>query len=41
MKVQIFHIGYSEDTFQIPPEGFSPPDNRANELPDWFEYWPI
>ena len=41
MKVQLFHIGYSEDTSQSPPEGFSPPDNRANERPDWFEYWPI
>ena len=41
MEVQLFHIGYSEDTFQSLPEGFSPLDNRVNERPDWFEYWPI
>lgn len=39
--VHLFHIAYSEETANSRPVGFELMDNRGNERPDWYEYWPI
>lgn len=41
MQTFLFHIAYSPETFEGIAPGFDLLDNRANERPDWFEYWPI
>ena len=40
-KVHLYQIAYSVDTWNAVPSGMLPLDNRANERPDWAEYWPI
>lgn len=37
----LYQISYSNETWNTVPEGALPLDNRANERPDWAEYWPI
>lgn len=37
----LYQIAYSEETWQMVPHNVLPLDNRANERPDWAEYWPI
>jgi hypothetical protein len=39
--VKIFQICYSEATLANVPAGMMALDNRANQRPDWREYWPI
>lgn len=39
--VHLFHIAYSDETVNNRPAGFELMDNRRNERPDWYEYWPI
>ena len=41
MKLLLFHIAYSAETYLSTPSGFKALDNRSNERSDWFEYWPI
>lgn len=40
-RVHLYQIAYSEQTWASVPEIMLPLDNRANERPDWAEYWPI
>lgn len=40
-QAHIYQIFYSDVTRQEIDPGFIPLDNRANERPDWREYWPI
>ena len=40
-RIEIHHLAYDDETMAQVPEGFIPLDNRANERPDWREYWPI
>lgn len=37
----LYQIAYSEETWHLASPGFNKLDNRANERPDWAEYWPI
>lgn len=37
----LYHIAYSEETWNSVPKGLIRLDNRSNERPDWAEYWPI
>jgi len=39
--VRILQIYYDAATRSILDPAFEPLDNRSNERPDWFEYWPI
>lgn len=39
--VHLHQIAYSEATLAAVEPGYTLLDNRANERPDWFEYWPI
>lgn len=39
--VHAFQIFYNDATRAAVDPAFQPLDNRANERPDWFEYWPI
>lgn len=39
--VHLYHIAYSAETFASVGSGYLMLDNRANERPDWREYWPI
>lgn len=39
--VYLYQIAYSEETFAAVEPGYQVLDNRANERPDWYEYWPI
>ena len=39
--VHLFQIAYSPETLAAIEPGYAELDNRANERPDWFEYWPI
>jgi hypothetical protein len=39
--IRVFQIYYDEATRACLDPGFEPLDNRANERPDWFEYWPM
>ncbi len=40
-KIEIYHIAYSEETYQNKEDGYLVLDNRNNERSDWREYWPI
>lgn len=40
-NVRLYQIAYSEDTWRSVPKSLLPLDNRANERPDWAEYWPV
>lgn len=40
-RARIFQIHYDEATRRLLDPAFAPLDNRANERPDWAEYWPI
>jgi SAM-dependent methyltransferase len=40
-NVALYHIAYSEETWNSVPKGLIRLDNRSNERPDWAEYWPI
>ena len=37
----LYQIAYSDETWKSVPKDVLPLDNRANEKPDWAEYWPI
>jgi hypothetical protein len=39
--VRLFQIGYSDATVAALEPGYALLDNRPNERPDWYEYWPI
>ena len=39
--VHLFHIAYSQTTYDAAPPGYLILDHRANERSDWREYWPI
>jgi hypothetical protein len=39
--VRAFQIFYNEATRAQLDTDFEPLDNRSNERPDWFEYWPM
>ncbi len=39
--VHAFQIFYNDATRAALDPAFEPLDNRANERPDWYEYWPI
>lgn len=39
--IHLLQIGYSESTVAALEAGYDLLDNRANERPDWYEYWPI
>jgi hypothetical protein len=39
--LRLFQIAYSEATLAAVEPGYEVLDNRANERPDWYEYWPI
>ena len=41
VAVQLFQIAYSEAILAAVEPGYQVLDNRSNERPDWFEYWPI
>lgn len=38
---RIFHIAYSEETYQSATPPFEVLDHRTNPRPDWREYWPM
>lgn len=40
-NVEIYHIGYNDQTVRSKPDDFLLLDNRDNLRPDWYEYWPI
>jgi hypothetical protein len=40
-NIHIHQIFYNDVTRQQLDPGFIPLDNRANERPDWYEFWPI
>lgn len=40
-RVTLFQIYYDDATKRALDPAFTPLDNRANERPDWAEYWPI
>jgi hypothetical protein len=40
-RVRIYQIFYDNRTRRLIDPAFVPLDNRANERPDWAEYWPI
>ena len=40
-ELELYHIGYSEETVGQLPKGFNLLNNIANERPDWYEYWAI
>jgi len=39
--VHLRQIAYSQATLEAVEPGYLVLDNRANERPDWYEYWPI
>jgi hypothetical protein len=39
--IRVFQICYDEATRASLDPDFEPLDNRANERPDWYEYWPM
>lgn len=39
--IHLFHIAYSDATYQAMPAGYQLLDNMAHERDDWREYWPI
>jgi 2-polyprenyl-3-methyl-5-hydroxy-6-metoxy-1,4-benzoquinol methylase len=41
LKINMYQISYSEDTFKNVSNGFLVLDNLNNERPDWMEYWPM
>jgi hypothetical protein len=41
MAIRLYQIFYDDATRAALDAGFTPLDNRANERPDWREYWPI
>lgn len=40
-SIYLYQIAYSDETWNSVPASLLPLDNRANERPDWAEYWPI
>jgi len=41
VPLHLFQIAYSDATHAAVEAGYEVLDNRANERPDWYEYWPI
>lgn len=41
VSVQLYQIAYSEKTLAEVEPGYGVLDNRANQRPDWYEYWAI
>ncbi len=42
LKINLYQIAYDSVTLQqVQDSGFLLLDNRSNERPDWYEYWPI
>ena len=41
VAVHLHQIAYSQATLEAVEPGYRVLDNRANERPDWYEYWPI
>jgi hypothetical protein len=39
--VHLYQIAYSDETLAAVEPGYQVLDNRPNERPDWYEYWPI
>jgi len=39
--LELYHIGYTEETVAQLPSGFKLLNNIDNIRPDWYEYWPI
>jgi len=41
LPVHLYQIAYNEETYAAADKNYPVLDNRSNERPDWFEYWPI
>jgi hypothetical protein len=40
-RILLYQIAYSDETWNAVPKNFFALDNRANQRPDWAEYWSI
>jgi len=41
VPVHLYQIDYNDQTYDLADPNYPILDNRSNERPDWYEYWPI